>query len=155
MAEAERELNELREFKKKADESQLSDSEKVKAALVTKEQEVAALQETTRRLAIHNAFLSSNSVIWHDAAAALKLVDLSAVEVKDGEVTNPDVLKAAIEKLAKDSPWLVATDEPPTPKKKAPPKSGDAPQGGTPDPTKPDFEKLAATYPALRHHRPY
>jgi hypothetical protein len=155
MADAERELNELREFKRKADQANLTDSEKAKADLALKEAEVATLRETTSRLAIENAFLANNSVKWHDSAAALKLIDLSEVKVEGGVVTNPDALKAAIDNLAKASPWLVADDEQPPPKKKTPPASGQPPQGGKPDPTSPDFEALARTYPALRHHRPY
>jgi hypothetical protein len=154
LKEQEDELNELRQFKAKADQENLTESERVKAQLEQSGKTIESLTEANRRLAINNAFLANNTVTWHDSAAALKLVDLSAVEVKDGEVTNPDVLAAAIKKLSDDNPWMVATDETPEPKKKAPPKSGDAPQGGNPDPNKPDISKLAVKYPALRHHMP-
>jgi hypothetical protein len=148
----EAELNELRKIRDEVEQAKLTDAEKIKAEVATKDQRITGLEEVNRRLALQNAFLVNNSVQWHDTAAALKLVDLSAVEVKDGEVTNPDVLKAAIKTLADANPWMVAEPEQ---KKKAPPKTGDAPNGAKPDPTSPDFEALAAKFPALRHHRTY
>jgi hypothetical protein len=152
--EQETELNELRKIKDEAERAKLTENERLAADTKAKDERIEGLEATNRRLALNNAFLINNSVQWHDAAAALKLVDLSAVEVNaDGEVTNPDVLKAAIEKLSKDNAWMVAEPEP---KKKTPaPKSGDAPSGGQPNQNQPDFEALAAKIPALRRHRPY
>lgn len=150
---AETELNELRKFKDEAEQAKLSDAEKIKAQSVAKDDRITGLESTNRRLALHNAFLINNSVQWHDPAAALKLIDLSAVEVNaDGEVTNPDVLKSAIKKLADDNAWMVAGKPE---KKTPPPKSGDAPNGDQLDQTKPDYEALAAKIPALRRHMPY
>jgi hypothetical protein len=151
--EQEAELNELREYRQKAEAANLTETEKIKADSVAKDTRITDLEAVNRRLALNNAFLINNSVQWHDPAAALKLVDLSQVEVKDGEVTNPDVLKAAIKKLADDNQWMVATDV--EPKKKAPaaPRSGDSPSGTPPDQSKIDEEALRAKYPALRTHR--
>lgn len=150
---AEAELNELREFKTKTEQAQLTESEKAKADAEAAQKRSAELEATNRRLAIHNAFLAQNSVKWHDPAAALKLVDLSEVKVHDGEVTNLDVLTKAIEKLAADSPWLVNTDASKDEKKQdPPPKSGQPPKGDKPDPNKIDPVKLAEKYPALQGH---
>ena len=153
-AERERELNELREKVRKAEQADLSELERTKSDLETKTKESNGLAEVNRRLAIENAFLLQNSVKWHDPAAALKLVDLSSVEVKDGAVTNPDALKEAIKKLADSSPWMVAAEEDPGKKKPPAKPSGQPPNGKQPDPNQPDFDALAAKYPALRHHRP-
>lgn len=154
--EQETELNELRKFREETERAKLTEADRIKADNAAQTERITTLEADNRRLAIENAFLASNSVKWHDAAAALKLVDLSAVEVKDGVVTNPDVLKTAIETTAKANAWMVAGEEQPGGKKKAPPpKSGDAPNGGQPDPTKPDFAHLEKKFPALRHHRTY
>lgn len=152
--EQETELNELRKIRDEVERAKLTDAEKVQAESKVQGERITGLEEVNRRLALHNAFLINNSVDWHDSAAALKLVDLSAVKVKDGEVENPDVLAAAIKATADKYPWMVATEEAPE-KKKAPPKSGDAPNGAKPDPTKPDRTALEAKYPALRHHKVY
>jgi len=67
-----------------------------------------ALQETNRALALKVAFLSDNSVTWHNPERALKLVDLSKVEI-DGE-GNVTGLKDALTALAKSDAYLVKTE---------------------------------------------
>ncbi len=63
--------------------------------------QAAAIKE----LRLNNAFLSDNTYDWADPADALKLADLSGVEIdKDGTVTG---MKEALDKLAKDKPHLV------------------------------------------------
>lgn len=149
----ETELNELRKFREEQERAKLTEAQKLEADKAKAEAETNKLKEENRRLALQNAFLAANTVKWHDSAAALKLVDLSEVKVENGEVQNPDALKSAIDKLAKDSPWLV-NDEADEQKKerKPPPSSGTPPQGKTPDPKAVDKDALARKYPALMQH---
>jgi len=152
---AETELNELRKEKDERERATLSDAEKTARDLETAKKTSTQLVDTNRRLSIENNFLLQNDVSWHNPAAALKLVDLSEVETSDdGTIKNPDVLKAAIAKLAKEQPYLVkapADDE--QGKRKPPPSSGSAPGGQPPRTDGLDADSLQSKYPALRAHR--
>jgi hypothetical protein len=150
--EQETELNELRKIRDEQERAKLNDVEKAKADQTKAETERDQLKEANRRLALQNAFLVANTVQWHDAAAALKLVDLSEVKVEDGEVKNPDALKAAIDKLVADSSWLVNSDESEKKEPKPPASKSGTPPAKTPDPKQLDGDKLLAKYPALRGH---
>jgi hypothetical protein len=104
-----------------------SDKEVV-AKLSKAETDLAKATETTKELRLKVAFLSTNGPTWKDATAALRLVDMSDVEIDDdGSVHGMD---SALKALAKKSPWLLATDEDPKPKPK---KTGEkpAPKKGT------------------------
>lgn len=57
-------------------------------------------------LRVQNAFLSTNSVTWHDPDVALQQADLSEVTDADGNI-NKAALKKALEALAKAKPFLV------------------------------------------------
>ena len=57
---------------------------------------------------IREAFRDSDLFAWHNRTTAFKLLDLSDIEVEDGEVSLED-LEEAIKKLAKDHPYLVKT----------------------------------------------
>ena len=104
-----------------------------------------ALQETNRALALKVAFLSDNSVTWHNPERALKLVDLSNVEIDaDGNVTG---LKDALTALAKSDAYLVKTEKESetstTPPATAPGTNG---ANGT---GKPSTKALSSRFPAL------
>ena len=152
--EAERKLNERLAEDRKAEEAQLGEVEKTKRQLDETSTRAQQLEATNRRLALDNAFLMANETQWHNPAAARRLVDLSEVELDDdGSVKNPDALKAAIKKLAKDEPYLVKAatkeEQPPQP----PPSSGQAPQGGQQTGQNGiDRTALLQKYPALRQH---
>jgi hypothetical protein len=152
--EQETELNELRKLRDEQERAKLNDVEKAKADQTKAETEAQELKESNRRLALQNAFLVSNTVKWHDSAAALKLVDLSEVKVENGEVKNPDALKAAIDKLTTDYPWMVNADEAEEKKEPKPPaaRTGQQPANKPPDSKTIDREKLFTKYPALRDH---
>lgn len=62
------------------------------------------------QLRMQVAFLTSNTIKWKDAEAALKLADLSEVEFDDNGRVDKRALKAALNDLAKAKPWLVDTD---------------------------------------------
>lgn len=93
-------LQELEDAKKdkatKADE---------KATRLEKDLEKATA--TARDLRLHNAFLIDNKYDWHNPRRALRLLDLSDVEIdEDGKVEGLD---EAIEALAKSDPYLLKT----------------------------------------------
>lgn len=152
---AERERDELREFKAKVEAEKLSATEK--AALADKEREdrLVELAETNRRLAIENAFLADSSVKWNSTADALALSDLSEVEFDDktGKIKNPEKVAEVIKATAKAKPYLVATQEKDDDKEKDPP-----PASGTPPAKIPpkinglDTASLRDKFPALRSH---
>lgn len=98
--------------------------------------------ERIQDLQLELAFFKSNKVQWHDPALARKEIDMSLVTVEeDGTVKGMD---KALERLAKDKPFLVKTEE----KKQASGASFNGSSGGKKITT--DSEKLAAKYPALR-----
>jgi hypothetical protein len=124
-----------------------SDDELKKDLQSTKD-ENARLRTQVESLSRSNAFLSDNSHEWIDPAAALKLLDDSDIEIDENGVTQG--LKPALDKLAKDKPFLLKTVEKAKPK---PPRSGDQPGGGR-RPTKQvqeqERKKLMGQFSALR-----
>ena len=94
---------------------------------------------------IENAFLKHNKFKWQNPDTALKLADLSKVEIgEDGTVLN---LVPALEALAKSDPYLLAAE---TATEDAPRGSTGAPAGGRASDTKADMKALANRIPALR-----
>lgn len=108
--------------------------------------------EDLKKTRLENAFVTDNKYKWKNPRTALKLADLSKVEVDDdGTVRN---LTAALDALAKAEPYLLEDDT----------SGGDgdgdgsngkgstgAPgAGGRQSDTKPDAKKYAARIPALR-----
>jgi len=104
------------------------------------EEATAALKQSR----IENAFLGNNKYKWKNNDAALKLADLTNVEVlEDGKVTN---LEAALEALSKAHPYLLDTDKPEEPKGS----TGAPGTGGRQGDGKPDSKAMASRFPALR-----
>lgn len=83
--------------------------EETKQKLVNLERDNASLTQRIHDLSIENGFLKSNTHKWRDNRAALRLADLSRVELDDktGEVHGLD---AALDKLAAEAPYLLADD---------------------------------------------
>jgi chromosome segregation ATPase len=89
----------------KLKDAQLSEGERqVKELNETKAQN-AELQGKIKQLQIENAFVTDNKHDWHDARAALKLADLSGVEISDDGTVKG--LKEALEAVAKSAPYLL------------------------------------------------
>lgn len=64
-----------------------------------------ALVQQNRQTVIENAFLKANTFKWKDPEAALKLADLSGVEIgDDGKVTG---MEQALKTLATSKKWLL------------------------------------------------
>lgn len=101
---------------------------------------------TIQRLRIENAFLTANDFSWHDPQDAMRLADLSDVEIEeDGTVVG---LKEALKALARAKPHLIKSTE------KADPKgaSGSANNGKRKgEGKKVDRATLAKSYPVLRN----
>lgn len=84
--------------------------EDTKQKLVDNEREISNLQTLNNDLALENTFLKSNKHKWKNSSAALKLADLSKVEIdsKTGSVLGLD---AALEALVAENPWLLEADK--------------------------------------------
>lgn len=89
----------------KLKDAQLSDADRQTKELNDTKAENAKLASQIKALQIENAFVTDNTHDWHDSRAALKLADLSGVEI-DAEGTVKG-LKEALEAVAKSSPFLL------------------------------------------------
>lgn len=152
---AEKELEELRAFKKAKDEEGMSDADKAKKnaeELSAREQAQAAELGQLKR---ERAFLVANDITWHDREDALKAIDWDEVEVSDDGKVDTKSLKAELKRLAKAKPWLVKKsetsdddDESDDDKKdkKSSASSMNGKKKGTKEPTR---DELAKRFPAL------
>lgn len=118
--------------------------------------QVATATATNEQLRLELALRDDTAHVWVDSTKVLKLVDLSEVDF-DAKTGQPRGLKAALDKLAKDSPYLLkpkddANDDESN-GKPAPRGTGrpPAPKGTTRDAKAVAQEQaLKAKYPALR-----
>jgi seryl-tRNA synthetase len=139
-AKFEEELRKLRD-------KDLPQAEKLQRDFAESQKQVTALQETTQRLSLENAFLKDNSYKWHNPERALKLVDLSQVEIdSEGKVSG---LKDALKALATSDPYLLANDVKETTDNKTPP--GTAPgTNGANGTGKPNAAAMTSRFPVMR-----
>jgi chromosome segregation ATPase len=137
-AKFEQELKQLRD-------KDLPEAEKLKRDYAETQKQVETLQETNTKLALHVAFLSDNTYTWHNPDRALKLVDLSQVEVgTDGKVSG---LKDALKALATSDPYLIkqeAKEETTPPGSTAPGNNGSNGTG------KPKATAMTSRFPVMR-----
>lgn len=112
------------------------------------EGEVTTLTNDNRTLKVQNAFLSANSVTWHDPDAALALADLSEVLDSDGNVDKA-ALKKALTDLSKAKPFLVKAADDKEKDGKNGPSGQPVGSGRTKDKNEPDKASLLKKYPAL------
>lgn len=108
---AEKELDELRKFKADLENANKTDLEKTQSELATVKADLEALTKVNKDLTIRNAFLSNNKITWHNPDEALRLADLSAVEVKADGTVDAKALEAALTNLANKSKHLVKSDD--------------------------------------------
>lgn len=132
--------------KPKKDEEASDEDESQVDPEVTRKLEQA--NRANEDLLIRLEFMANNKHSWKNPKAALKLLDLSDVEInEDGEVEG---LEEAIEELAKSEPYLLdkGTEEKDETKRRR--------RGATGQPTggqrkgNPNRDKLISKYPALR-----
>jgi hypothetical protein len=148
---AERERDDALRKLKELEDKDKDEKTKAQERVQELESSVTSLREQNQRLAVENAFLKENTYAWQSPEVALRLADLSSVEIdKEGRVVG---LKAALDKLAKDNPFLLKPkDEGDKGGSGNPPPSGDAPgsRRGTGGDANADKERLRQKYPALR-----
>lgn len=128
----------------------LPEAEKVKRDLEEANAEREKLREELKANRLETAFLKDNKYKWKNPSTALKLADLTNVEVEDdGKVTG---LTAALDALAKSEPYLLDTET-------SGEGNGGRQQGATgatgtggrqANQTGTDLKKMAVRIPALR-----
>lgn len=138
-------LKRLKEF----EDANKSEIQKAQDDLAAEQKVNQELSDRLQQSRIENAFLADNTFDWHESRVALRLLDLSDVDIKDnGEVVG---LAEAIKDLAESHPYLLKAknkDDADKGKKNGP--SGGSTNnsgGGGKEPTR---EQMAAKYPALR-----
>ena len=110
-SEAEKELETLRKFKNDLENASKSDLEKAQGEVTRLTNDLAKLADLNKELTLKNAFLSSNKITWHNPEEALKLADLSAVDVKPDGTVDTKALEAALVNLSNKSKHLVKADD--------------------------------------------
>jgi hypothetical protein len=130
---------------KKLRDKDLPEQEKLKRDFEETQKALQDSQEANKQLALKNAFLSDNTYLWHSSEKALRLVDLSQVEINaDGTVSG---LKDALKALATSDPYLVKTEaEPP---KNEPGGTAPGNNGGNAS-SAPNVKGLAKRFPAMQ-----
>lgn len=124
----------------------LPEAEKVTRELQEAHTKVEELKQTNQGLALKVAFLSDNTVTWHNPERALKLVDLSKVTIDDDGTVHG--MRDALNALAKSDDYLVKkevkADDKQTPPGTAPGNNG---ANGT---GKPNTAGLTSRFPVMR-----
>jgi predicted RNase H-like nuclease (RuvC/YqgF family) len=141
VAQLKAQVAELSKGKKKAKDDDGDDDEVQPDVETTRKLEAA--QRQNEDLAIRLEFLANKKHSWKNPKAALKLLDLSEVEIdEDGDVVGLD---EAIDQLAKDEPYLLEQQEEPKQRRRATGQSTKSQRKGNPN-----RDKLVSKYPALR-----
>lgn len=105
LAEVQARLKEIEDKDKSESEKAKSEAEVALKAKEAADTKLAEAQATNDKLQVQIAFLANSKYVWHDAGVALQLVaGFGEIEVKDGDVKG---LEKAIDKMAKDKPFLV------------------------------------------------
>ena len=123
----------------------LPEADKLKRDYEDAQAKVEKLTEANGTLALQVAFLKDNTYLWHNQERALKLVDLSQVEIDaEGNVRG---LKEALKALATSDAYLIKQEVKEEPQKPA----GTAPgNNGASGSTRPSTKGMAARIPALQ-----
>jgi hypothetical protein len=135
-----------REEREAAERTELENATKTAEKLQSELQEA---RDAVTDLRIQNAFLTDNTFTWHNPQRALKLADLSEVEISDdGTVTG---LKEALEALARSDSYLIKAEdkEDDEPEDDAPPTGGVTGKGKR-GKDEADRQRLLNKYPSLR-----
>lgn len=143
----ERELKQLRD-------KDLPEIDKLKTELSESKATLEQRDEALKQSRLELAFLRDNTYTWRNPATALKLADLSKVEVDDdGEVTG---LKAALDALAKSDPYLLKSSDQDDDDKDKDKDDDQKPRGSTGSPNNrnrsggTDKKKLVSRFPSMR-----
>lgn len=133
--------NKLKELERKDQ----SDLQKAQTDLEDTRKLNEQLSSKLNEMALQNAFLTDNKHSWADPGDALRLLNMEGVEVKDGVVTG---LAPAIEKLAKDKPYLLKKEGDGTDSSGA---SGSATNGKRKGSDPNDKKDYSGRFPALKN----
>jgi hypothetical protein len=125
-------------------EKDMPAQEKLTRDLQETQKQVESLQAVNSRITLENAFLKESTYAWHDPQAAMKLVDLSQVEI--GEDGTAKGMKDALKALATAHPYLVKPDAGTA---VTPPASTAPANNGGNGSTTPSVAKLSARFPAM------
>lgn len=107
--EAEKERDELKQRLEALEDKDKDENTKTAEKVQRLESENSELLEALRERTLENAFLKDNTYSWHNPGRALRLADLSEVEIDDDG--NVHGLKAALDKLAKSDAYLIKQEE--------------------------------------------
>lgn len=129
----------------------LPEIEKLKRDTATLTETNTRLTTQLREQAIELAFLRDNTIRWKDSAAALKLLDRSALQISDDG--NVEGVKLASEKMAKAYAWMVDDGAPAEPVTPVTPPGGAPPMNGNPAPNKSGTKGMVNRLPALASRR--
>jgi hypothetical protein len=130
-----------------AERAKLDETERTKAELADAKAALEKANGEKKKLLLEKAFLEDSTYTWRNKADALRLADLDGVTV-DLESSKVEGLKAALDKLAKNSPYLLEDKD--SGKGNTPPGStGVPPAGGGPSGGK-DTKALASRFPAMQ-----
>lgn len=147
--EAKRLADELAEAKakiKEREDADKSETERMTSKIAELEERTAQLIKVNQELSIKNAFLSDTKHAWRNPDTALKVIDLSEVDIdKDGKITGLD---QAIKKLAESDSYLLEQTDDDTGLPKQP--SGDRTKGKPQDRKVKAREDLVKKYAALQ-----
>jgi hypothetical protein len=153
--EAEQEADRLRKELDELKGKDTPEQEKLQNRVTELETSLTATQESLEAAHLENAFLKDNTFTWHNPGRALKLADLSKVEIDDDGTVHG--LKEALEKLAKSDPYLIKQEGESTKDskdKKDLPNTGDPKNKSKKDKVDESKDtarsKLVQKYPALR-----
>jgi predicted RNase H-like nuclease (RuvC/YqgF family) len=131
---------------KQHEDADKSETEKLSTQVAELKDQVEQLIKVNQELSIKNAFLSDKKHAWRNPDSAMKLLDLSEVEIaKDGTITGLD---KAIKKLADSDSYLLETKDEDTGLPKQP--SGDRTQQTPPAAGTKKREDLIKRFPALQ-----
>lgn len=141
---------------KEQDRAKMDDLTRTQSELDEAKTKLADAENALKVERLHNAFLASNTITWHNPRLAMKELDLEGVQKDDGTVDEAS-LKKAITALAKAQPYLVKNDD-----SEGGGKKGNGPtgagvgtdMGGNSDKkSSANREALLKKYPALRTGR--
>jgi predicted RNase H-like nuclease (RuvC/YqgF family) len=131
---------------KEIDDADKSETERLNSKITELEKRNGELIAANRELSIKNAFLADKNHAWRNPDSALKLVDLSEVDIDDdGKISGLD---KAIKKLADSDSYLLEQTDEDTGLPKQP--SGDRTKQQPKDKQAAKREDLIKRFPALQ-----
>lgn len=147
---AETERDELKKRLEAIENKDTPELDVLKKETESQKVEIDVLKDSLREARLENAFFVDNTYQWHNPSRALKLLDMTGIDIdSDGKVSG---LKKALDDLAKSDPYLVKGKENDKKEPEGKGKTGEQPQ------TKPKAQEAAAAqlktlqdkYPGLR-----